>query len=177
MVRSKGTGFGRFAAFALLPISGVALADTVSLLAQRGELDAGIEAPAPPPSDNPSVSSVWAYDELFTFPLDNGCWYSASIRGTVKPIVVGRDAGQKVEPDLAVTAVLSCQGAPTVKVSERVAGTGPITRAQVENLLERRASILTDEAGKKCSYVPEIDLVGEGLVGAGVTYLCPLPRP
>ncbi|MDI1476851.1 hypothetical protein [Polyangium sp. y55x31] len=95
----------------------------------------------------------------------------------MRPIVAGRDAGQKVEPDLAVTAVLTCQGATTVKVSERVAGTGPITRAQVENLLERRASILTDEAGKKCSYVPEIDLVGEGLVGAGVTYLCPLQRP
>ncbi|MDC3979827.1 hypothetical protein [Polyangium jinanense] len=153
----------------------MALADTVSLLAQRGGPDGGAEVPPPP--GGPSVSSDWSYDELFTFALDNGCWYSASIRGTVRPIVAGRDAGQKVEPNLAVTAVLSCQGAPTVKVAERVDSTGPITRAQVENLLERRASILTDEAGKKCSYVPEIDLVGEGLVGAGVTYLCPLSRP
>ena len=170
-------GFGRFAAFALLPLSGVALADTVSLLAQRDEPGPGIEVPAPLPPDAPSVSSVGAYDELFTFSLDNGCWYTASIRGTVKPVVTGRDAGQKVEPDLAVTAALSCQGATTVKVSERVSGTGPVTRAQVENLLERRASILTDEAGKHCSYVPEIDLVGEGLVGAGVAYLCPQPKP
>ncbi|MDI1431824.1 hypothetical protein [Polyangium sorediatum] len=173
MVRSKGTGFGRLAAFALLPLSGVALADTVSLLAQRDGPDGGAEAPQPP--NGPSVSSVWAYDELFTFPLENGCWYSASIRGTVRPIVAGRDAGQKVEPDLAVTALLSCQGAATVKVSEHVTGTGPITQAQVEHLLEWRASILTDEAGRKCSYVPEIDLVGDGLVGAGVSYLCPRP--
>ncbi len=173
MVRSKGTGLGRLAAFALLPISGAAVADTVSLLAQRGGPDAGTEAPP----DGPKVSSVWAFDELFTFPLDNGCSYSASIRGTIRPIVTGRDAGHKVEPDLAVTAILSCQGATTVKVAERVSGTGPVTQAQVENLLERRASILTEESGKKCSYVPEIDLVGEGLVGAGVTYLCPQPKP
>ncbi|MDI1447915.1 hypothetical protein [Polyangium sp. 6x1] len=153
----------------------MALADTVSLLTQRGGPDGAAEAPRPP--DGPTVSSVGAYDELFTFALENGCSYSASIRGTVRPIVVGRDAGQKVEPDLAVTAVLSCQGAAAVKVSDRVAGTGPITRAQVESLLERCASIVTDEAGRKCSYVPEIDLVGEGLVGAGVAYLCPQSRP
>jgi hypothetical protein len=85
-------------------------------------------------------------------------------------------AGEKVEPDLALTAILACPGIATLKVNERIAGTGQVTRAQLENLLERRATILREDSGRRCSYVPKIELPGEGLVATGVTFLCELPR-
>jgi len=176
MDRSKGKKFGTFATVGLFSLSGLALADTIVLMAQRSAREA-IEAPSNDAASNgPTVSSVGVYDELFSFALDNGCTYGASIRGTIRPIVSGADAGKKLEPDLAVTAVLACPGSSPIKVSERVASTGPLTRVELERMLARKASILSEEGGRKCSYVPEIELPGEGLVAAGVTYLCPLPR-
>jgi len=121
------------------------------------------------------VSSVMSYDEQFTFTVEDGCHYTASIRGTLRPVALGPEAYRKVEPDLAVTAVLECPSADAQKVAEKVAGTGPITRSDLENLLERRASIL-GETGRRCSYVPDIAFVGEGLAGKGVSHLCPLAK-
>jgi hypothetical protein len=121
-----------------------------------------------------------AYDEQFTFAVEDGCNYTASIRGTVRPVALGPEAYRKVEPDLAVTAVLACPSAEPVKVAQKVAGTGPVTRTDLESLLERHASLLS-ETGRRCSYVPDVAFVGEGLAGKGVTHLCPLaqdePKP
>jgi hypothetical protein len=165
MARSRGRGVSSVILLAMSMLAGAADAKVTSatdeLLPLRG----------------PSLSSVQSFDELFTFPLEDGCSYSASIRGTIKPVVAGMGAGEKVEPDLAVTAILACQGMATIKVNERIVGTGPLTRAQLENVLERRASILREDAGRRCSYVPEIQLTGEGLVATRVTFLCPLPPP
>jgi hypothetical protein len=179
MARSRSVEFGSvvsLAFFAFLAMAGVARADewTVGLLAPE---DGGSAGGREIGSTEPSVSSVQSFDELFTYPTEDGCSYSASIRGTIKPVVAGMGAGEKVEPDLAATAILSCPSSPTLKVHERIAGTGPITRGQLETLIERRASILRDDSGRRCSYVPDIKLLGEGLVGTGVTYLCPVAKP
>jgi hypothetical protein len=130
---------------------------------------------SPVPVTSGQVSSGMHFDELFTFQVPSGCTYSASIRGVVRPVVAGAGAGRDYEPDLDITAVLTCPNVEPVKVKEKVAQTGPLSRAQLETLLARRASILAEEDhGRRCSYVPEITLTGDALVGRGVTYLCQL---
>ncbi len=135
----------------------------------------GMRSDEPKEPERKEVSSVMSYDEHFTFAVEDGCNYTASIRGTLRPVALGPEAYRKVEPDLALTAVLECPSADPQKVAEKVAGTGPITRTDLESLLERRASILS-ETGKRCSYVPDIAFVGEGLAGKSVAHLCPLTK-
>jgi hypothetical protein len=188
MAEGAKKGWSPIVALALVAAAGTAEAQVVTSAA-AGEAQAsfyvgtvaGGEPSAPSVGRQPDeprnpaaqrVSSGMAYDEQFTFPIEDGCNYTASIRGTIRPIAVGPEAWRKLEPDLAVTAVLKCPSAETLKVSEKVSGTGPMTRAEVESLLVRHASILREASGRRCSYVPDVSFVGEGLAGTGVTYLC-----
>ena len=193
MAKETNKGWSPIVALALVAVAGTAEAQVVSSAAAAGEAGAssyvgtvvGAEPSLPPVGRQPDepknqqskrVSSVMSYDEQFTFPIEDGCNYTASIRGTIRPVAVGPEAWRKLEPDLAVTAVLKCPSAETLKVAEKVSGTGPMTRAEVESLLVRRASIMREGAGRRCSYVPDVSFVGEGLAGTGVTYLCALDK-
>lgn len=162
---------GRILLMALVSVfpAGFAAADGIGILARSSDFS---DTSRP----GPHVSSVLSFDESFSYSLDDGCTYGATIRGTVRPVLTGPSAGQKVEPDLSIAAALACPGADSLKIKERIAGTGPISWAEVESLIERRSTILRDVDRKRCAYVPDVDLSGDNLVALGVTYLCQIPR-
>jgi hypothetical protein len=125
---------------------------------------------------NPSVSSFLSFDESFNFTLDDGCHYDAHISGILKPVLYGRDAGNKVEPDFDISANLFCPQMPKQHIDERLSNTGPLTRERVEDLISRQATMTSEAPQRRCTYVPRIRFMGEGIVGIGVDATCTRPR-
>lgn len=124
----------------------------------------------------PSVSSFLHFDESFEFRLDDGCHYSAQVQGTLTPILTGPDAGHKVEPNLTISATLACPRTRAEHARERLSNTGPMTREQVEASISRQATLTSENDEQRCTYVPTIHFVGEGIVGVGVYATCTKPR-
>jgi hypothetical protein len=150
MAKGTRSGLGPIVALALVAAAGTARAQVVASAAAddaRASVHVSTLGPLVEPvrsrpdepkgSEGGRATSVMAYDEHFSFAVEDGCNYTASIRGTVRPVALGPEAYRKVEPDLAVTAVLACPSAEAVKVAEKVAGTGPITRTDLESLIAR----------------------------------------
>jgi hypothetical protein len=50
---------------------------------------------------------------------------------------------------------------------------GAMTRAELEQAIELRASLLSDNGAQRCAYVPDFSLGDNKLSGVGVFYLCP----
>ncbi len=128
------------------------------------------------PDVGPSVSSFLSFNESFDFKLDDGCHYSAHIQGTLTPIYTGSGTGQKVEPDMTISADLACPSMSTLHTEERVSNTGPVTRDQVETMITRQATMISENGEQRCTYVPTIHFMGEGIVGVGVYATCTRPR-
>jgi hypothetical protein len=129
-----------------------------------------------PLSSGPSISSFLSFDESFNFTLDDGCHYDAHISGTLNPVLYGRDAGDKLEPDLDISANLLCPQRPNQHIEERLSNTGPMTRERIEALISRQATMTSEAAGRRCTYVPTIRFMGDGIVGIGVDATCTRPR-
>jgi hypothetical protein len=108
--------------------------------------------------------------DSFSMPVSDGCVYNATVRGTVTP-ASPKGGDERVNPNLSVTATLTCPNKPVVKVSDTVNRTGPLSLDEVEAAIERRASI---SAGGACLFTPELELSPEGLTGIAVKYLCPV---
>ncbi len=74
-----------------------------------------------------------------------------------------------LDPDLRIEASVSCPTQATVKVTENLTKTGPMTKDDLENAIERRAAILSEASGRRCLYMPDFALTSEKLNGIGVS--------
>lgn len=91
----------------------------------------------------------------------------------------GPGASEKLSPNLNVSASISCPNTAEIRISETLKPDKPVSRAELEDMISRRASIATKKNGRFCMYVPEFELTREKLNSRGVTQLCrvsPEPR-
>jgi hypothetical protein len=111
-------------------------------------------------------------NEAFTFPLNGGCEYSTTVKGTVRAI---RSANEepKFVPNLVVNAWISCQSTTEFRVLDNAVQGGPMTRNELEQAIELRASLLAETSAARCAYVPDFLIGDNKLAGIGVFYLCP----
>ncbi len=112
-------------------------------------------------------------NEAFTFPLAGGCDYSSTVRGTVRPAKATAGEEPKYVPSLVVNAWISCQNNTEMRVVDSALREGAMTRAELEQAIELRASLLADNGSVRCAYVPDFSLSENKLTGVGVFYLCP----
>ena len=63
----------------------------------------------------------------------------------------------------------------TMRVSEHLMTSHPMTMSELQSALELRASLITQTAGQRCAYVPDFRVSPERLEGVGAALLCPLP--
>jgi hypothetical protein len=112
-------------------------------------------------------------NEAFTFPLAGGCDYSSTVRGTVRAARSSGGDEPKYVPSLVVNAWISCQNNTEMRVIDSTLREGAMTRAELEQAIELRASLLADNGAVRCAYVPDFSLGENKLAGVGVFYLCP----
>jgi hypothetical protein len=112
-------------------------------------------------------------NEAFTFPLAGGCEYSSTVRGTVRAARGQAGDEPKYVPSLVVNAWISCQNNTEMRVVDTSLREGAMTRGELEQAIELRASLLADNGTQRCAYVPDFALGENKLSGVGVFYLCP----
>jgi hypothetical protein len=112
-------------------------------------------------------------NEAFTFPLSGGCDYTTTVRGTVKPARGPAGEEPKYVPNLVVNAWVSCQNNTEMRVMDNTLRDVPMTRAELEQAIELRASLLTESSATRCAYIPDFALGENKLAGVGIFYLCP----
>ena len=78
-------------------------------------------------------------------------------------------------PNVAITASVSCPNHTTLRVMERIPSDRMMTLAKLQDAIELRASLVTDNQGLHCAYVPHFRLSEQRLEGVGAALLCPLP--
>ncbi|MBK9265415.1 MAG: hypothetical protein IPM54_37220 [Polyangiaceae bacterium] len=117
------------------------------------------------------ITNRMTISERIMMPLEDGCLYSVDISGWVEPVDTGSPM-QQVDPNIFMSASLSCPTGTTVRLTDNLMRTGLITVDALEQALERRGTI----AMGVCVYRPNFDLVNNRLIGRGITQLCP-PRP
>lgn len=117
-----------------------------------------------------TISSKMHLNDLIAFPLGAGCQYLATIQGTVEPV---KGSSTTVEPKLVVDATFACPNGASRRVTENVSGTGPLTMEELEEALERRATVVSDASGVRCAYTPELELERSGLTAPAIHHLCP----
>jgi hypothetical protein len=76
-------------------------------------------------------------------------------------------------PSLVVNAWISCQNNTEMRVIDSSLREGAMTRAELEQAIELRASLLSDNGAMRCAYIPDFSLAESKLSGVGVFYLCP----
>jgi hypothetical protein len=183
---------GTFSALVVMAaVSGIAQAeDSTDPPDQRPARNAGDEgrkrSDAKGPSDRAGASERKAsapraaapavpgrVNEAFTFPLAGGCDYSSTVRGTVRAAKGATGEEPKYVPSLTVNAWISCQNNTEMRVIDSTLRDAAMTRAELEQAIELRASLLADNGSVRCAYVPDFSLTENKLTGVGVFYLCP----
>lgn len=129
-----------------------------------------------------SITKKINVNERVSFPAAGGCQYTASVNGTIAPVTEKEKGGSKskgqsqasnqLSSDLRVNAQLSCPNKAVLRVQDTVSRTGPMTPVDLEHAIERRATILVEEAGTQCAFMPNFQLGNNKLTGTGVAYLC-----
>jgi hypothetical protein len=116
-------------------------------------------------------------DKSFSIQTSDGCRYNASVRGKVTPAKAGGGASDLVVPNLIVNADLQCRDGASLRVTERVKDTGPMTREDLEKVIEDKGTVTSPVAlpGKACVYSPNFNLGGRRLTLASISSACPLP--
>jgi hypothetical protein len=112
-------------------------------------------------------------NEAFTYPIGNGCQYSATIRGSVKAARSGGSEEPRYSPNLTVNAWVTCQNNTELRVTDNTLKDTAMTRSQLEQAIEMRGSLLAESSGKRCVYLPDFNLGDGRLTGVGVSFLCP----
>ncbi len=137
--------------------------------------------------------------EHFSAAVANGCQYTADVSGTVTPAKPGgtqkggaqqsgaqqqqsgaqqsgaQQAVQHLDPNLTVTASLTCPGGQKREITDTISRTGPLTREALEDAIERRATIVAIDTPQQCAYMPDFQIAGQKLSAVGVAYLCATP--
>ena len=125
------------------------------------------------PNDVAPISQPLHLDKAFRMPLSNGCRYDVAIRGDIVP-TESRGGGTAV-PDLIVTADLQCPNEATLRLTQAVANTGPLTSDALEQTLENAARLTAPVGNPPCVYTPDFNLSNAGLVLRAVAFSCPMP--
>jgi len=112
-------------------------------------------------------------NEAFTYPVGNGCQYSATVRGNVKSARSASGEEPRYTPNLTVNAWVTCQNNTELRVTDNQVRETAMTRSQLEQAIELRGSLLAESSGKRCAYVPDFNLGDGRLAGVGVSNLCP----
>jgi len=112
-------------------------------------------------------------NEAFTYPIGNGCQYSATVRGSVKSARSASGEEPRYTPNLTVNAWVTCQNNTELRVTDNSLRETGMTRSQLEQAIELRGSLLAESSGKRCIYVPDFNLGDGRLSGVGVSNLCP----
>lgn len=112
--------------------------------------------------------------ERFRQPVANGCVYTADISGTLRPI---GEAGlePRVDPNIFMNAMVTCPGGASARLTANIMQSGPLTLGELEDALEQRGTVVTDQPRKQCVYRPEFQFVKGRLRGVDVTVSCPTP--
>jgi hypothetical protein len=107
--------------------------------------------------------------QTLDLPAAQGCRYIATVNGTVK----AQSDGEKFfDPNLDVTATVSCPNKIVMKTTENVMSVGPLTRGELEERLERRGIVYAN--GGRCLYEPDFSIKDKKISAVGVGYLCAL---
>lgn len=67
---------------------------------------------------------------------------------------------------------LACPNVESLKVTDNVMATGPLTQEQLVRAIERRATVVVDNASRRCVYVPQFTLAQGDLQLKGVNTDC-----
>ena len=111
-------------------------------------------------------------NEAFTYPIGNGCQYSATVRGSVKSARSASGEEPRYTPNLTVNAWVTCQNNTELRVTDNQVRETAMTRSQLEQAIELQGSLLAESSGKRCVYVPDFTLGDGRLAGVGVSNLC-----
>jgi hypothetical protein len=122
----------------------------------------------------PSNSDPIQVNEVFAAAAPNGCQYSATVRGTVRPVRTGAAEEPKYAPNLLVNAWVSCRSKTELRVIDNPLRETTVGRADLEQTLALRGTLLAGSATKRCAYVPELSMGDNRLVVQSVSYLCPV---
>jgi hypothetical protein len=112
-------------------------------------------------------------NEAFTFPVAGGCQYSSTIRGTIKQARISNGDEPRFTPTLVVNAWVTCQNNTELRVTDNTLRETPMSRSELEQAIELRASLLNESVGKRCAYVPDFTFGDNKLASFGVSFLCP----
>lgn len=155
---------------------------------QQGSQQQGRQGQEGQQQQQQHITKRMTLNESMTLPLTNGCSYTATINGTVTPAKKqqqqqqqkekekeksqAQGQAQKMDPNLRITASVICPNQATLQVSENVTLTGPLTHDALEEAIERRGTIFTQQQGRHCAFVPDFRLSAQGVQGVGVAYMC-----
>jgi hypothetical protein len=103
--------------------------------------------------DDAYIRAPVRFDKTFNQSLTGGCRYTVSVSGTVTPRPNQKDATVPVvTPHISVTAEAVCPREESVKVTDDVLGSGPLTWRQLAASLSSRARVYTVERHHQCTY-------------------------
>ena len=123
------------------------------------------------------ISTPLHLDKAFRMPLSNGCRYDVAVRGDIVPAERpgGRRGAGAAVPDLIVNADLQCPNEATLRLTQAVANTGPLTSDALEQTIENAARLTAPVGQPPCVYTPDFNLSNAGLVLRAVAFSCPMP--
>jgi hypothetical protein len=107
--------------------------------------------------------------QTLELPAAQGCHYTATVDGTVK---AQADGEKFFDPNLDVTAKVSCPNSVVMRTTENVMSVGPLSRGELEERLERRGIVSAN--GGRCLYQPDFSVKDKKISAVGVAYLCTL---
>jgi len=103
-------------------------------------------------------------DKTFNQSLEGGCKYTVTVSGTITPNAHQKNAKVPiVTPHLDVASQAVCPNEASVKVTDNVLGSGPLTWGQLQDSLSNRSRVFTVENDHQCTYAADFKLVNAKL--------------
>jgi hypothetical protein len=127
----------------------------------------------PQQNDDDYIREAVRLDRRYDNVVEGGCKYSLEITGTITPLP-GQENEQppQVTPNVAVTAQAACPAEESLKITNNVLGTGPLTWRQLANSLAERARVVTTEKNHECTFAPSLRVVGSRVDVTGFDHHC-----
>jgi len=97
--------------------------------------------------------------------------------GSIAAIHAGSHQDARVRGLVLLALVVGGGGAMALSRRRRRRRWEQQEQEQLEEVIERRGSVFTDQPGRDCFYKPDFVLSAKGLQGVGVSYLCAFPQP
>lgn len=124
-------------------------------------------------NDDDYIRAPLRLDKRYDKAFEGGCKYTLTVSGTVTPLPgQENEKAPQVSPNVAVSAFASCPNEASVKVTENILGTGPLTWRQLADSLAQRARVVTTEKQHECVYAPKIHVVGTRVDVVDFDYHC-----